>query len=284
MERHANILYLLVIFLLVFQMITFIFVSIQFTRLNSKVDFELNRVETDVTEYFSGLIISYNEEYQRNFNDLGVAVAQQAVQQETFEREIKLVKSGQDDFSGIIEDAIKGVVSVLTDTSMGSGFIISPDGYVVTNFHVVENSDRIRVLTYDNKIASATIIGSDKLRDLVLLKIEGDYGYLNLANSDDLQVGNKVIAVGNPLGLSFTVTEGIVSALGRAGPNGIKEYIQTDVSLNPGNSGGPLINTLGEIVGINNFKIGGAEALGFALESDSIRTTINGIAGSNIIS
>ena len=116
-----------------------------------------------------------------------------------------------------------------------------------------------------------------------MLKIEGEYQRISLSNSDELQVGNKVIAIGNPLGLSFTVTEGIISALDREGPNGIGEYIQTDVSLNPGNSGGPLISTLGEIVGINNFKIGGAEALGFALESNSIRKTINGIAGETII-
>ena len=283
MERHANILYMLVIFLLVFQMITFVFISIQFSRLNSKVDFEINRVENNLTDYFSGIIISYNDEYQRNFNDLSVAIAEQATQQETFQREIKLIKSGQEDFSSIIEDSIRAVVSVLTENSMGSGFIVNSEGHVVTNYHVVERGTKIRVLTHDKRLIPAEILGFDRLRDLVLLKIEGEYDYLSLANSDQLQAGNNVIAIGNPLGLSFTVTEGIISALDREGPNGIEEYVQTDVSLNPGNSGGPLINTLGEVVGINNFKIGGAEALGFALESNSIRSTINGIVGQEII-
>jgi S1-C subfamily serine protease len=98
-----------------------------------------------------------------------------------------------------------------------------------------------------------------------------------------LKVGEKVIAIGNPLGLSFSVTEGIISALDRVGPNNLAEYIQTDVSLNPGNSGGPLINTRGKVVGINNFKIGDAESLGFALESNSIRDSINDLAGEKII-
>ena len=117
----------------------------------------------------------------------------------------------------------------------------------------------------------------------MLLKIDGGgYDYLELGNSDDLQIGKKVIAIGNPLGLSFTVTEGIVSALHREGPNGLREYIQTDVSLNPGNSGGPLINTQGQAVGMNNFKIGGADSLGFALESNAIKETVNAILQNNL--
>ncbi len=283
MERHANILYMLVVFLLVFQMITFVFISIQFSRLNSKVDFEVERVESNLTDYFSDIIISYNNEYQRNFNELSIAIAQQEAQQESFERDIKLIKSGQEDFSGVIENSVKAVVSVLTEKSMGSGFIVSSNGYVITNYHVVEGAERVRVLTRDKRIVPAEIIGFDRLRDLVLLKIEGEYEYLKLADSDRLQVGNNVIAIGNPLGLSFTVTEGIISGLDREGPNGIEEYVQTDVSLNPGNSGGPLINTLGEVVGINNFKIGDAEGLGFALESNSVRNSINSLSEEEII-
>jgi len=116
-----------------------------------------------------------------------------------------------------------------------------------------------------------------------LLKISGTYEALELADSDDLQVGRKVIAIGNPLGLSFSVTEGIISALERIGPNGLREYIQTDVSLNPGNSGGPLIDIQGQVIGINNFKIGGAEALGFSLESNAIRDSVNAMLNKTII-
>ena len=120
-----------------------------------------------------------------------------------------------------------------------------------------------------------------------MLKIEGTFTPISLANSDDVQIGQKVIAIGNPLGLQFSVTEGIVSAINRAGSNGLKDYIQTDAALNPGNSGGPLIDTSGKVIGINNFKIGGSENIGFALESNYIKQTINGFSqqdlGKNLI-
>ena len=114
--------------------------------------------------------------------------------------------------------------------------------------------------------------------DLALLKIEGDYERLRLGNSDSISAGEKVIAIGNPLGLQFSVSQGIVSAIHREGLNGIEAYIQTDAALNPGNSGGPLINTEGKVIGINNFKVGNSESLGFALESDFIKDEINKIA------
>ena len=106
---------------------------------------------------------------------------------------------------------------------------------------------------------------------------------MDLADSSTLQVGRKVIAIGNPLGLSFTVTEGIISALDRTGPNGLNDYIQTDVSLNPGNSGGPLIDTSGDAVGMNNFKASNAENIGFALESDVIEQKLKSLANNKTI-
>lgn len=284
MERHANILYTLVVLLVVFQITTFLFVTIQFSRLASKIDFEVDRVETNLSNKFTNLVEDYNAEYQRNFNELSIALTQQAEQQRSFEQEIELIKTSPSDFSDVVEKAIKSVVSVLTESAMGSGFIINNGGYIVTNYHVIENARIVKVLTYDKKILPAEVIGIDKLRDLALLKIDGEYDYLSLGNSDELQIGRRVVAIGNPLGLSFTVTEGIISALDREGPNGIEEYIQTDVSLNPGNSGGPLIDTTGKVIGINNFKIGGAESLGFALESNSIEESVNGIVGKSIIS
>ena len=283
MEKHANILYLLVIFLLIFQIISFVFISAQFSKLNSKVDSEIERVETNLSRYFTNLIEEYNDENQRSFNDVSIALAQQATLQKNFEREITLIKSSQQDFSGVAEDVLRGVVAVLTESSMGSGFFINPDGYIITNYHVIQKEEDVKVLTYDKRLIPAEVIGGDKLRDIVLLKIEGKYESLELANPNDIQIGRKVIAIGNPLGLSFTVTEGIISAVDREGPNGLEEYVQTDVSLNPGNSGGPLINTEGKVVGINNFKVGGAESLGFALKSSSIKETVNAIAGETII-
>ncbi|MEK6844537.1 MAG: trypsin-like peptidase domain-containing protein [Nanoarchaeota archaeon] len=285
MEKHKNIIYTLIFLLVIFQSISFIFVSIQFSRLNSKIDYEIGQTEKDLTKHFTDTIDIYDSENQRNFNDLSLAITKQAAQQESFEEQIDLIKTSpsQEDFSAIVQDAIKSVVAVMTESSTGSGFIVSSDGYVITNYHVIQKGVSIRVLTYDKKVLPATVIGTDNLRDLAVLKIQGDYDYLTLADSNKLQVGRKVIAIGNPLGLSFTVTEGIISGLDREGPNGIQEYVQTDVSLNPGNSGGPLIDTQEKVIGINNFKIGGAESLGFALESNSIRESVNAIAGKTLI-
>ena len=129
----------------------------------------------------------------------------------------------------------------------------------------------------------AQLIGSDANADIAVLKISGTISAFDLADSDEVQIGEKVIAIGNPLGLSFTVTEGIVSALHREGPNGLDSYIQTDVTLNPGNSGGPLVNKDGHVIAMANFKVGGAEALGFGLESNTLRKTTNEIVGMDII-
>ena len=199
-------------------------------------------------------------------------------------QEFNLLKvSAGEDFSGIIENAIKSVVTIRTDVGQGTGFIISEQGYIVTNAHVLADqsgglANGIKALTYDKNIVNAEFVGYDGNLDIALLKISGDYDKLKLADSNEIQIGEKVIAIGNPLGLQFSVSEGIVSATHREGPNGINAYIQTDAALNPGNSGGPLINKQGKVIGINNFKVGGGENLGFALESNYIRDTVNKIA------
>lgn len=282
-KKHRNILYTLVILLLVFQITSFVFISIQVSKLNTKIESEVKRVEKGVTNDFTEKLNIYDAENQRNINELSLALAQQAAEQKSFEQDIDLLKRTKEDFSSIIEDSVKGVVAVMTESSVGSGFFVNSNGHIITNYHVIQNGDSFRVVTFDKKVLSAEIIGIDRLRDLALLKIEGQYPYLKLADSDQLQLGRKVIAIGNPLGLSFTVTEGIISGLEREGPNGIEEYVQTDVPLNPGNSGGPLLDTTGKVVGINNFKIGDAESLGFALESNAIRSSINAITSEKII-
>ena len=135
----------------------------------------------------------------------------------------------------------------------GSGVIISADGYIVTNNHVVDGADELTVSLNDNKEFSARIIGADKTTDLALIKIDGkNLPAITIANSDDVKVGEWVLAVGNPLGLNNTVTAGIISAKARTlGANGIESFIQTDAAINQGNSGGALVNTRGELVGIN---------------------------------
>ena len=194
-----------------------------------------------------------------------------------------LKASAGEDFSGIIEISIKSVVTIRTSAGFqGTGFIISNEGYLVTNAHVLADSSgnlvsSIQAITYKQGTKNAEFIGVDRELDIALLKIVGDFNSLEFEDSNNVQIGEKVIAIGNPLGLQFSVSEGIVSAVQREGINGLNAYIQTDAALNPGNSGGPLINKEGKVIGINNFKIGSAENLGFALESNYIRVSVNEI-------
>lgn len=169
-----------------------------------------------------------------------------------------------------------------TDTAgSGSGAIISPDGYVITNHHVIEGYSEIEVVLFDGSIRRATLVGDDPLMDLALLKIDGAVpGYLTLGNSDALRQGETVIAIGSPLGeFKNSVTVGVVSALHRSLSADVPEdLIQTDAAINSGNSGGPLLNMQGEIVGINTLVyrdqgMGSAriEGLGFAVPSNIAR-------------
>lgn len=151
---------------------------------------------------------------------------------------------------------------------MGSGFIISEDGYIFTNNHVVEKADKIKVKLNDGKEYDAEIKGRDAATDLALIKITPltKLPYAHLGDSDRSRIGEGVFAIGNPLGLSHTITAGIISAKGRvigAGP--YDNFIQTDAAINPGNSGGPLCNLAGEVVGINTAIIAQAQGIGFAI-------------------
>jgi len=198
--------------------------------------------------------------------------------EDELEIELNTIKAeASSDFTGIFEQAVDSVVTIQTDVAQGTGFIISEDGYLVTNAHVLAGARKANAITSDREVKKLTLIGYDTNLDIALLKIEGTYEFLELGNSDNIEIGEKVIAIGNPLGLSFSVSEGIVSAINRPGANNLPFYIQTDTALNPGNSGGPLINTEGQVIGINNFKITG-ENLGFALESNHIENTVNSIA------
>ncbi len=155
--------------------------------------------------------------------------------------------------------------------SLGSGFIVDTDGYIVTNNHVVENTDEIKVILQDGNKYEAKIIGRDKNTDLALIKIKPDKKLpaLKLGNSDNVKVGEWVVAIGNPFGLGHTVTAGIVSAKGRViGSGPYDDFIQTDTSINPGNSGGPLLDLNGNVVGINTAIIQNGQGIGFAIPSN----------------
>lgn len=174
--------------------------------------------------------------------------------------------------------------------SLGSGFLVSSDGYIVTNNHVVADADTIRVTMDDQngktKDFKATLIGADEETDLALLKVEGsNLPYLQFGNSDALKVGEWLLAIGNPFGLDHTVTAGILSAKGRnikAGP--FDNFLQTDASINPGNSGGPLLNMNGLVVGINTAIIASGQGIGFAIPSNMAAKIIDQIKDGKKIS
>jgi serine protease Do len=152
--------------------------------------------------------------------------------------------------------------------SLGSGFIIDKEGHVVTNNHVIEDADQIRVKLDDEKEFEAKVVGRDPSTDIALLKIKSgnDFPVVKMGDSAQLKVGQWVVAIGSPFGLERTVTAGIVSAKGRAiGSGPYDDFIQTDASINPGNSGGPLINMKGEVIGINTAIIASGQGIGFAI-------------------
>jgi serine protease Do len=169
---------------------------------------------------------------------------------------------------------------------LGSGVIISPDGYIVTNNHVIDGAVDIRVTMTDRRVLSAKLIGADPLTDLAVIKIEGsNLPSVPMGDSTQLHPGQTVLAFGNPLGFRFTVTRGIVSALNRPNPfaqdrRSPGQFIQTDAAINPGNSGGPLVNAHGEVVGINTFLVsetGGFSGMGFAIPTQIVQPTVQSL-------
>ena len=170
-----------------------------------------------------------------------------------------------------------------TQAGLGSGVIVSSSGYILTNNHVVEGADEIEVVLNDTRKAKAKVIGTDPDTDLAILKIDLDkLPVIVLGNSDELQVGDPVLAIGNPFGVGQTVTGGIVSALGRnqLGINTFENFIQTDAAINPGNSGGALVDGNGNLLGINTAiysRSGGSMGIGFAIPVSTAKQVLEGI-------
>ena len=168
-------------------------------------------------------------------------------------------------------------------TGLGSGVIVSPAGYVLTNNHVIEEADEIEVILNDGRKSVAKVIGTDPETDLAILKIElTDLPVITLGNSDALEIGDQVLAIGNPFGVGQTVTSGIVSALGRTqlGINTFENFIQTDAAINPGNSGGALVDINGNLMGINTAiysRSGGSMGIGFAIPTSTARNVLDSI-------
>ena len=168
-------------------------------------------------------------------------------------------------------------------TGLGSGVIVSPAGYILTNNHVIEEADQIEVLLTDGRKSAAQVIGTDPETDLAILKVNlTDLPVITLGDSDALVIGDPVLAIGNPFGVGQTVTSGIVSALGRTqlGINTFENFIQTDAAINPGNSGGALVDTNGHLMGINTAiysRSGGSMGIGFAIPTSTARSVMEAI-------
>jgi serine protease Do len=166
-----------------------------------------------------------------------------------------------------------------TRTSLGSGVIVRADGYVLTNAHVIARGQNIKVVLADERELDARVVGVDADADIAVLKVDGGtLPHLEFGNSDDLMIGETVIAIGNPFGFSHTVTTGVISAVRRSllsEGRTFLDFIQTDASINPGNSGGPLLNIRGELIGINTAIYGGAQNIGFAIPAKRARQVVS---------
>ena len=178
--------------------------------------------------------------------------------------------SGDPFFEDFFRDFFEPFPQGRTEQSLGSGVVIRPDGYILTNEHVVLQSGSVQIQLADDRRLNASLVGADSDSDLAVLKVDEAEAlpFLPLGNSDDLMIGETVIAIGNPFGLSHTVTTGVVGAVNRSLNTGERTYydfIQTDASINPGNSGGPLLNIKGELIGINTAIYGKAQGIGFAI-------------------
>ena len=226
--------------------------------------------------YFISVNFAYSFNAPKTFSDLAEKLSPSVVNIAT----TSVVKQRQqatpsfDDFFNFPFNVPKqGGSNEKTVSALGSGFVISADGYIVTNNHVVENTTDIQVTFTDGSTMEASLIASDKETDLALLKVETEkkLPFVNFGNSDTAKVGNWVMAIGNPFGLGGTVTAGIVSARGRMLAGRYDNYIQTDAAINRGNSGGPLFDLDGNVIGVNSAIIsptGGSIGLGFAIPSN----------------
>jgi len=176
-----------------------------------------------------------------------------------------------------------GIPRKFKSSALGSGVIVSADGYILTNYHVIKDADEIKVILFDKREFKGKVVGDDPQTDIAVIKVDAkDLPAIKMGDSDKLKAGDVVLAIGNPFGLNQTVTMGIVSAVGRAniGISAYEDYIQTDAAINPGNSGGALVNSNGELVGINSAIFstsGGYMGVGFAIPSDMANSVVQSI-------
>ena len=285
-KTFLNIAVLVIVSILVFQGYLFYDLRKDFSNEIKSVDNSLQSLDSKINSQKSDLeseISDLRNESANAIKSLGGNIDALVKESEKSKKEIEKLTEGLEelenvqiqaskDFSSIIEDVIDSVVVVKAGNSFGSGVFVSPE-YLITNFHVVKDSqDNLIIGTVDNKGFKANLIGYEPNIDLAVLQVKGgNFPFLEFENMDNVKIGESVIAVGSPLGLSFSVTQGIISSKQRTGPNGLNIYLQTDTPINPGNSGGPLINLNKKIVAINTWKIANVESLGFSIRADIVK-------------
>ena len=252
--------------------------------INYNIEKEISKVKTEKSKEL--ILQSFKQTQNSNFSYLNterpdfVEIAKKSINTVVH---VKSASSNSGEFS--IEDFIFGRTNRRSQIGSGSGVIISSDGYIITNHHVIETAEDIQVTTNDNQSYNAKIIGSDEQNDIALLKIDtsDELPYAVFGDSDSTQIGEWVLAVGNPFNLTSTVTAGIISAKSRSlDPTGrtTQSYIQTDAAVNPGNSGGALINNKGELIGINTAiqtQTGSYVGYSFAVPSNIAKKVIEDI-------
>ena len=262
---------------------------VAFSYINNNIDRTINEYNLDKQngEFLTSLKKTGNNNFsflkktENNF----VEIAKKAINTVVHVKS----SSSNEDFS--IEDFLFGRAQIRPKIGSGSGVIISSDGYIITNHHVIENSEQIEITTNDNQSYVAEVIGSDELNDIALLKINSEinFEYAVFGDSDSTEIGEWVLAVGNPFNLTSTVTAGIISAKSRnLDPTGrtTQSYIQTDAAVNPGNSGGALINNKGELIGINTAiqtQTGSYVGYSFAVPSNIAKKVIEDILEYGIV-
>ena len=261
-----------------------------FSYINYSIEEKIDKINNDKSKEL--MLDNFKKTQNTNFSYLDsqkpdfVEIAKKSINTVVH---VKSTSSSESDFS--IEDFLFGRVQRKPQLGSGSGVIISSDGYIVTNHHVIENAENIQITSNNNQSYNAKIIGSDEQNDIALLKIESleELPYAVFGDSDSTQIGEWVLAVGNPFNLTSTVTAGIISAKSRSlDPTGrtTQSYIQTDAAVNPGNSGGALINEKGELIGINTAiqtQTGSYVGYSFAVPSNIAKKVIEDILEYGIV-
>jgi S1-C subfamily serine protease len=231
---------------------------------------------------------------QNQLEDMQTTITEQNNEIQDLQNQIEILdvtdQTGAIPWPTIYDQLKNSVVLIETDLGLGSGFVYDEGGHIITNYHVVEGASTIQVTFLDGATSSADVVGTDPYSDIAVVHLDQQVTTLQpvvLGSSSDLMVGEPVAAVGNPYGLSDTLTAGIVSSLGRSidAPSGyvIIDIIQLDAAINPGNSGGPLVNTKGQVVGVNTAiqsETGSFAGIGFAIPSDTVKREVDDLINS----